>query len=494
MMRRIASLALLLAVTGCSGTTRLTPSTTASVPLGVSAARRDHHRKSRVRIVIEIPRRKHHRKRGRMSPRWISPDTQSVVFGQGIDESATPPQIIDPTIIDISQCPVSGAYAICSETVWWDAGSYLAYAGAFSGANGTGQVLSEATGGLDVILGQTDSLTLTLGGVMASVAESQNVLLRGGTASSSTIDFTAYDASGARITGSDQFDFPLDTPAMSIKCFIAPMTTSCPTWVSASSGNAASIAYDGQSPINPESNGDPPYLAANVNFNSDVGQVHQFLFSFYPVLDDGTTVSPQTLHFAGPSSPAQSVTVAGQPVASATLDGCGSATATISGDTVTVTPAADTTVACTLQLLGSVDHYYSTQSVYVPITVGASTTPTDNFYGVATPNAMRFSSASSSAQTLTITPPPGYSGSVTLGASDCYGMTAASVPYGGGPDNGNAVAMSAIMAVSPSTTQSTSGGAPVTFSITPKAQGVCELQATDGAYDTFTYPVVAVGP
>jgi hypothetical protein len=509
--KRIASFALAFALAGCSAnagaSSPFNPSAAVS-PAALHASHADRGRKARVVLRVAIPRRHHRRERGRR-PSWIGPDASSIVITGGAG--------IGTTTLDVATCPVSSGYAVCTVVVSWPEGLDGVTVAAYSGANGMGSALSDAQGAVQVALGGTNILNLALGGIPASVAVAQNLLLGAGVPKTATLAFTASDASGTPIAGTDPFDggvAPTTTCAN-----MAPETPACTLLFSAPNvGNTATVSYDGQSPVGLTNLGILPALSMLVNGSTYVGSSVFFLFNVVPVVDVGTTVAPATLTFAGPSAPSQSVTVSGMPVSSASLDACGSATVTLVGNVATVTPAADTTTACTLTLAGNafdltpyggipfVDLWQN--AVNVPITIGASTVPVvDNLYGHAVPNAVRFASTSAPAQTMKFFPPPGYTGNVYISEAECWSTETTSsqtpwfVPAHGAAGN-NSVALSSVASLS-ATSGASVNGSPVSITVSPSAAGVCELLVTNNpptglvfasGTKVFAMPVVAVSP
>jgi len=138
----------------------------------------------------------------RRRPNYISSATQSigvVVTSQGY--SPSPAQYVN-----VSSCPQVSGVTTCTITVQAIPGSDVFTITAYSGTNGSGSVLSAGSITATIVSGQTSSLAVSLGGVIASMTLSTvNADLP--LSQTMSVDVSAQDASGATIVGT--YDNPI---------------------------------------------------------------------------------------------------------------------------------------------------------------------------------------------------------------------------------------------------------------------------------------------
>jgi hypothetical protein len=168
-----------------------------------------------VKVTVTIPARK---SRTKMHTQYVSVNTGSLVIalasvdGNGVSG-------VNPTTIETgaraNDCGSDAGTRTCSATASGSPGTDVFSVTTFSGANGTGSLLSAGTvqakiagsgGGVHI----SNTLPLTLDGVIASLqlSVSPNFAKRG-TAQSSDVTLLAFDATGAEIVGPSDYQTPI---------------------------------------------------------------------------------------------------------------------------------------------------------------------------------------------------------------------------------------------------------------------------------------------
>ncbi|HTX56964.1 MAG TPA: hypothetical protein VMD47_07655 [Candidatus Acidoferrales bacterium] len=155
----------------------------------------------KISLVIKVPQPSGTAS-ARRRPNYVSAGTQSigvVVASQGY--SPSPAQYTN-----LSSCPLVSGVTTCTITVQAIPGSDTFTITAYSGTNGSGSVLSVGSITATIVSGQTSSLSVSLGGVIASMTLSTvNADLP--LSQAMTVNVSAQDASGDTIVGT--YDNPI---------------------------------------------------------------------------------------------------------------------------------------------------------------------------------------------------------------------------------------------------------------------------------------------
>jgi hypothetical protein len=199
----------LFALSACGGNNAgIAPSPTGLVPAAASngAASADHrrHRKLvRTKFFIKVPRRhkrKHKPKHGAASPAYISPSSQSITIVLNTVNGNSPPSgLLTSATTNLSGC--SSGCTVYGPSV--PPGSDNLSLTIYDAANGSGNVLSQATKTFTITPGQANSPTVTLEGVPHSFTIGTLASATAGTAFSPAQAFTVTvkDFDGNTITG-----------------------------------------------------------------------------------------------------------------------------------------------------------------------------------------------------------------------------------------------------------------------------------------------------
>jgi streptogramin lyase len=264
---RIAALiaAVALPLNGCGGGSGAVPSSvtpkskaaTARVSLQIPVGGQSSQSSARVRY-----------------PQFVSPNASSV---SAVVNSGSP-QIFDVSATS-SLCSTSNSMRTCTLNISAVSGSDTFTFTIYAGANATGTVIATATQSEQLSAGSTFSFTVAMnavvGTVVASTQGSQNAACGSATiipsitelcADSVVLSVTAYDPTGAQVTGSAAFASPLSVsvsptdPTLSISpsSITSPTTTSTLTY----SGGAITAAITSSIALNVSIGGQ---TAASVN-------------------------------------------------------------------------------------------------------------------------------------------------------------------------------------------------------------------------------------
>lgn len=168
-----------------------------------------------VKVTVSIPARKTHT---RIRSQYVSVNTQSLVIalasvnGNGV--SGVNPSTIE-TGAHAKDCSDTGSTRTCSHTATGSPGSDIFSVTTFSGANGTGSLLSVGTvqanikgngGGVRI----TNTVPLTLYGVIASLQLSVSPSsAKRGKPEKANVTLQAFDATGAQIVGASDYANPV---------------------------------------------------------------------------------------------------------------------------------------------------------------------------------------------------------------------------------------------------------------------------------------------
>jgi virginiamycin B lyase len=135
-------------------------------------------------------------------PQYVSASTQSVTVR--IDSGAAIAFNIGPAS---SGCTASTAGYNCDFTIAVDAGSHSVTIAAYDQENGAGSILSENTVAETILPGQTNALTISLNGVVASISlQVETSVVQIGIAATVPLSVNAYDADGRLIIGPGSYD------------------------------------------------------------------------------------------------------------------------------------------------------------------------------------------------------------------------------------------------------------------------------------------------
>ena len=195
-MKRIATVILLGALAACgAGSGNGTPAVQTSSP---SASPQPQSGAVSLTITIPSTRILAHARQ----PAFVSPGTQSV----SVTPQGGPTQTF--TIAPGSPaCTTSAAGRTCTFGASAPVGNDTLAIATYASTDGSGAALSRASITVTVVAGQSNPVTATLSGVVASVTFAAPTL-RAGTAFSGPITLNAYDASGGLIFGADPYANP----------------------------------------------------------------------------------------------------------------------------------------------------------------------------------------------------------------------------------------------------------------------------------------------
>ena len=241
------------------------------------------------KVVLTIPKRASGSTARK--PRYISEFTSSIsVSVNGKTPIVANVGDSDPNCLNDSENATT-CTVLLTAPAGHDAFTFVAY----QGANATGSVLSTSVTTFTVVAGESFVLQATLNGTVASVQLDLGVLPTSGTAGTTTLTVTAYDAAGEQIVGPGNFSSPItltvtDTThqtTLSTSSVTAPSTPVTVSYAGGANVNATITATaSGASPVSvvftPISAGGPVYYVANAN-NTIVG---------FPLNANGPGVTP----------------------------------------------------------------------------------------------------------------------------------------------------------------------------------------------------------
>jgi virginiamycin B lyase len=227
-LRAATAATLAAAVTGCSGIDGGTVPQTASAAAPSARSTSQSARGTAV-MTIRIPRPVKH-------PAYISPSTKSLtVFANGTKLGS-----FDLTPSS-SGCKKNNGGTQCSITLGVPTGTVTFKVETFSETSGGGSMLSEGTVTQDITRGKTAAIALTLSGIVKSAAITLgNANPRAGSASSTRVYVTAYDATGAAIVGPGNFTEPI-----ALTNSDTTHTTDLSTTTVNNASTAVTLSYDG---------------------------------------------------------------------------------------------------------------------------------------------------------------------------------------------------------------------------------------------------------
>lgn len=240
-LNRCIAACLTAAILGaCSGGEQIAPDSRAALSQarGVSASQK-HSKKGQLKIELRIPREKHkHRK---FRPGYISAATQSMavaVVGQ-----ATQVFNLTPTS---PGCSSTSGYITCDVSAFFPSGQQTIAVTLYDQTGGQGNALSTATTTANIVAGNITYISITLEGVVASVAllvnGSTTVSVPEGVATSLPVTVSAYDADGKLIIAPGGYDTA--TPVTLTDSDTSGITAISPTSVS-TPGTTATLSYNG---------------------------------------------------------------------------------------------------------------------------------------------------------------------------------------------------------------------------------------------------------
>jgi len=380
-------------------------------------------------IRIAVPRQASATQSAHRAPAYISAGTSSLVLAlsYGYPYTSALPQAYAHTFNVGTDCPVSGGYAICSVALSSltpaPTGTSTSYVGvsaqAYSGANATGSLLSSTISGMSGPGSACYNSTIP-----TQATDAGCVVVLGGVVASMTYTQAAPIVAGAaanvaiETTFTDAAGYVLSDPA---------------------SSGYASCLLGSQQQIGISTFLDDPHLAVSVS---------------HPYETTGSSGGTSYAYcYGGDGFPTTAIDAPSDAV-------------TISSDGTLETPSSIS--------LAVVPSYVATG----PATPWQSNPVLSFTPIIVPPNYVTIASPSAAAQNLTVTPPPTYSGPVSLDVSGCVLSSVSST----GSAASNA-APSALVSVSPASAISTAGSA-VTFAVSPTGAGTgaCTLTSTaDGS-------------
>jgi hypothetical protein len=181
-------------------------------------------------------------------PNYISPNTQSAsiqlvsVNGTASKQAATVVALTPGS----PNCSSSTGTLVCTASVPAPAGSDVFSLTLFSAANAGGSQLSSGTVTATIVAGTTNTVALTLNGIVSAVTLSATTAtITGGAAATIPLTVTATDASGATIVGPGNY-----SPAITLTdSDTSGHTKLSSATVAAPGGSAITLTYDGSAAL-----------------------------------------------------------------------------------------------------------------------------------------------------------------------------------------------------------------------------------------------------
>lgn len=229
----------LLAAVGCGAGNR------DSVP-AVSGAKAPQ----RVAFILKVPE-KSAAFADRRSPKYVSPNTQSVAFSISTNAGSTfgTPQVVAVDTSSSTQCPHDSGYYVC--TVGFDAqpGSIVVLVKTYASVDGSGNALSQVQTTESVTEGGNNTLTFTLDGIAAkfAVALLPTSMDAGTGATTVTATWSALDNSGATIVAPGNIVDASGTALSDPTLTIADSSTDFGTPSYDAASKTWTLTYDGAS-------------------------------------------------------------------------------------------------------------------------------------------------------------------------------------------------------------------------------------------------------
>ena len=190
-------------------------------------------------VSIAIPPGSSSTASAKRSPLYVSTNTQSA----SIAVNGGTPLVANLSSGSSNCTPATGGGRTCSITVSAPVGADTFTEILYASTTGTGAPLSQSTTSYTVVAGKSNVITMTLGGVVNSIALTlANPTPTLGVATSIALTVTIKDASGATIIGSDPFTNPITLADSDAS---GATTLSKTTLASPADAAALTVAYTG---------------------------------------------------------------------------------------------------------------------------------------------------------------------------------------------------------------------------------------------------------